>query len=47
MTQKSKIAPSRSHGAATLESFREDPKFAAEYLNAILEDGDQKELMVA
>lgn len=47
MTRKSKIAPSRSHEAATIESFRKDPKFAAEYLNAILEDGDQKELMVA
>jgi probable addiction module antidote protein len=47
MTRKSKIAPSRSHEDATIESFRKDPKFAAEYLNAILEDGDQKELMVA
>lgn len=25
----------------------EDPQFAAEYLNAVLEDGDQKELMLA
>jgi DNA-binding phage protein len=47
MTQKSKIAPSRSHGSATLESFRKDAKFAAEYLSTILEDGDQKELMAA
>jgi probable addiction module antidote protein len=47
MTRKSKIEPSRSHEDATIESFRKDPKFAAEYLNAILEDGDQKELMVA
>jgi len=25
----------------------EDPQFAAEYLNAVLEDGNQKELMLA
>lgn len=38
---------SRTHDEATIESFRKDPAFAAEYLNAILEDGDQAELMVA
>jgi len=27
--------------------FREDPDFAAEYLNGVLADGDQKELMLA
>ena len=27
--------------------FRDDPEFAAEYLNQVLEDGDQKELLVA
>lgn len=37
---------SRSHDDATIESFRRDPKFAAAYLDAILEDGDQQELMV-
>ena len=37
----------RSHEQATIESFREDPEFAAEYLNQVLEDGDQDELMVA
>ena len=30
-----------------VEMFREDPEFAAEYLNGILEDGDQKELLLA
>ncbi len=40
-------AKSRSHEEATIESFRRDPGFAAEYLNAILEDGDQQELMTA
>lgn len=27
--------------------FRDDPEFAAEYLNQVLADGDQKELMLA
>jgi probable addiction module antidote protein len=47
MTKKSKSAPSRSHEEATVESLRKDPVFAAEYLNAVLEDGDQEELMLA
>lgn len=38
---------SRSHDEATIASFREDPEFAAEYLNAILEDGDEAELLQA
>jgi probable addiction module antidote protein len=42
-----KAAPYRSHAAATVESFRKDPQFAAEYLNAVLAEGDQEELMVA
>lgn len=42
-----KVAPYRSHAAATVESFRKDPQFAAEYLNAVLAEGDQEELMVA
>jgi probable addiction module antidote protein len=37
----------RSHEKATIESFRDDPEFAAEYLNQVLEDGDQDELLVA
>jgi hypothetical protein len=36
-----RIAPYRSHEVATVESFRRDPHFAAEYLNAVLADGDQ------
>ena len=39
--------PSISHEEATIESFRNDPKFAAEYLNAVLEDGEEAELMLA
>ena len=44
---KTKGKVSRSHEDATIESFRKDPGFAAEYLNSILEDGDQQELMAA
>ena len=47
MTVKTKSRVSRSHEDATIESFRKDPAFAAEYLNSILEDGDQEELMLA
>ncbi len=46
MTRKLKPA-TRSHEAATVESFRNHPKLAAEYLNAVLQDGDQEELMLA
>lgn len=42
-----KVAPYRDHESATIESFRKDPHFAAEYLNAVLANGDQEELMVA
>jgi len=39
--------PYVSHEEATIESFRKDPAYAAEYLNAVLEDGTQEELMLA
>lgn len=39
--------PYISHEEATIESFKNDPGYAAEYLNAVLEDGDQEELMLA
>ena len=47
MTGKPKSVLSRSHERATVESFRNDPQFAAEYLNAVLADGDQAEVMLA
>jgi probable addiction module antidote protein len=47
MTRKPKAPPSRSHETATIESFRKDPAFAAEYLNTVLADGDQDEVMMA
>jgi len=47
MKQKRKTILSRGHEAATVEGFRKDPAFAAEYLNAVLADGDQDEVMLA
>lgn len=47
MTRKAKKPASRGHEDATLESFRRDPSFAAEYLNGVLADGNEQELMVA
>jgi probable addiction module antidote protein len=47
MTRKAKTSAFRNHEEATIESFRKDPKFAAEYLNDVLEDGDQEEVMIA
>ena len=47
MKRKSKVLPFRRHEEATAESFRNDPEFAAEYLNAVLEDGDQEEMLLA
>ena len=39
--------PYRDHEDAVAESFRNDPALAAEYLNAVREDGDQQEVMLA
>jgi DNA-binding phage protein len=39
--------PYRSHEDATVESLARDPAYAAEYLKAVLEDGDAAELRVA
>ncbi len=36
-----------SHEEATAESLRSDPAFAAAYLEAVLEDGNQQELLTA
>ena len=37
---------SRPHEEAKIESFQKDPAYAAEYLNVVLENGDQEEVMV-
>ena len=47
MTRKNMPAVSRGHDEATVESLRKAPKFAVDYLNAVLQDGDEQELMVA
>ncbi len=47
MTRNTKTTLSSSHEEAAVESFCRDPGFAAQYLNTVLEDGDQEEIMVA
>lgn len=37
----------RAHDDAMAEAFREDPAYAVDLLNSILEDGDQGELLIA
>lgn len=37
----------RTHDEATVEMFRRDPELAAEYLNSVLADGDETDLMLA
>jgi len=37
----------RSHEEAMSELFREDPGFAAEYLNQLLQEGEPADLLVA
>jgi probable addiction module antidote protein len=37
---------SRAHDEAMAELYREDPEFALQILNSILEDGDQAELLI-
>ena len=37
----------RTHDEATVEMFRADPDLAAEYLNSVLTDGDETDLMLA
>ena len=36
----------RTHDEAMAELFREDPAYAVQLLNSILEDGDQAELLI-
>ena len=35
----------RPHEEAKVESFRKDPAYAAAYLNAVLADGDEEEVI--
>ena len=41
------VRPYRAHEDAAIERFRRDPKLAAAYLDAILEDGDEREMLHA
>lgn len=47
MKRKSEVLPYRHHEEATVASFRDDPQLAVEYLNSVLEGGDQEGLMLA
>ena len=42
-----KYAASRAHEDATVQEFKNNPHEAAAYLSAVLEDGDQEEVMLA
>lgn len=42
-----KYAASRSHEEATVQEFKDSPQEVAAYLSAVLEDGDQEEVMLA
>ena len=37
----------RAHDESMAELFREDPAFATQYLNDLLEDGDQADVLIA
>jgi len=39
--------PTRSHDEAMAELYAEDPAFAIDMLNSILEDGEPEELLIA
>jgi probable addiction module antidote protein len=46
-SRKSSSNGSRDHEEATIASLRADPKYAAAYLDSVLEDGDQDEFLLA
>lgn len=46
-TKVTRKPASRRHEDATVESFQRDRKLAAAYLDQVLADGDQEELMLA
>lgn len=37
----------RAHDESMAELFRDDPAFATQYLNEVLEEGDQADLLIA
>jgi len=46
-TQPAKYPPHRNHEEVVVEILRDDPEAAAEYLNQVLTDGDQAEILLA
>lgn len=46
-SKSSRKPASRSHDDSTVDSFRRDRQYAAAYLDQVLVDGDQQELMLA
>ncbi len=47
LAARERIMKDRSHNEAMAELFRDDPEFEAHYLDAILGDGEQTDLLVA
>lgn len=47
MSVKQSAPRDRSNDEAMAETFREEPEYAVAFLNSILEDGDQAELLIA
>ena len=43
----SRMRPFRSHEIAAVDSLRRDPEFAAQYLEDVCTDGDERELQLA
>jgi len=43
---KQKVAVSRSHNDAVVQELRGDPKLAAEYLRAAMEDADEPQVLL-
>lgn len=43
---KQKVAVSRSHNDAVVQELRDDPKLAAEYLRAAMEDADEPQVLL-
>lgn len=42
-----KLFQSRPHEEAVIASFRDDPEYAAVFLNSVLEEGDEEDLLEA
>jgi probable addiction module antidote protein len=45
--RKTRAPAFKGHEQATIDSLRDDPRLAAAYLDAVLEDGDQEEFLLA